>query len=197
MLAEFQYRVIQRVLLPLLGRLKHGLMFCCQGTVGRITWDRGTFVHPHAQLSAKPGGRIRIGQHGHIHAQANLLAYDGHITIGNHVTVNPFCLLYGHGGLTIGDNVLIASHTTLIPANHGFDDPNTLIRLQGETRQGIVIEDDVWLGTHVSVLDGVTIGRGAVVAAGAVVTKDVAPYTIVGGVPARVLRQRGSLSDSL
>jgi acetyltransferase-like isoleucine patch superfamily enzyme len=107
--------------------------------------------------------------------------------------INPYSLLYGQGGLTIGNNVLIASHCTIVPVNHTFSDPARPIQEQAETRQGIRIEDDVWIASHVTILDGVTVGRGAVIAAGAVVTKDVPPYAIVGGVPAKVLKDRTAL----
>jgi acetyltransferase-like isoleucine patch superfamily enzyme len=73
-----------------------------------------------------------------------------------------------------------------MPSNHVFEDPKTPIRLQGIRAEGIIIKDDVWLGTGVRVLDGITIGKGSIVGAGAVVTKDVPDYAIVTGVPARV-----------
>jgi acetyltransferase-like isoleucine patch superfamily enzyme len=80
--------------------------------------------------------------------------------------------------------------------NHVFDDPDRPFIEQGITAQGIVIEDDVWLGAGVVVTDGVRIGRGAVVAAGAVVTNDVPPHTVVGGVPARIIRELGNDRDA-
>lgn len=111
--------------------------------------------------------------------------------MGDHVTVNPFSVLYGHGGLRIGSNVLIAAHVIIIPANHRFDRADILIRKQGESRLGITIGDDVWIGAGARILDGVTIGTGCVVAAGAVVTRDVQPYSVVAGVPARTIKRRG------
>jgi len=75
--------------------------------------------------------------------------------------------------------------------NHVVDDPTRPFVEQGITAEGIAIEDDVWIGSGAIVTDGVTVGKGAVVAAGSVVTRDVAPHTIVGGVPARVLRAVG------
>jgi acetyltransferase-like isoleucine patch superfamily enzyme len=132
------------------------------------------------------GGRISIGDNTHILPYAMLLGSGGRIDIGNHCTVHPYCVLYGAGGLKIGDSVRIAAHTVIIPSNHIFENPETLIRLQGIQAEGIIIRDDVWLGTGARVLDGVTIGKGSIVGAGAVVTKDVPDYAIVTGVPARV-----------
>ncbi|MNG32136.1 Virginiamycin A acetyltransferase [compost metagenome] len=74
--------------------------------------------------------------------------------------------------------------------NHVFSDKTKPIKEQGIYRQGITIEDDCWIGSNVTILDGVTIGTGSVVAAGAVVTKDVPPYSVVGGVPAKIIKER-------
>jgi acetyltransferase-like isoleucine patch superfamily enzyme len=154
-----------------------------------------TRVSRRAVLDASSGGGIVIGSDCTIHDYAMLLTYGGRIQMGNRWTVNRFCVLYGHGNLTIGSGVRIAAHTVIIPANHNFEDPHRYIYEQGMTCRGIRIEDDVWLGAGVRVLDGVTIGRGAVVASGVVVNQDVAPYTVVGGVPARVLGHRGPAPD--
>jgi acetyltransferase-like isoleucine patch superfamily enzyme len=100
-------------------------------------------------------------------------------------------MLNGQGGLEIGNDCLIASHVVFIPENHVFDRRDVAIREQGGTRKGIRIGDDVWLATGAVVLDGVSIGRGAVIGAGSVVTKDIPDYAIAVGVPARVIGQRG------
>lgn len=107
------------------------------------------------------------------------------ITIGAHTIVNRQCCLDGRGGLTIGDNVSISPGVWLLTDQHDMDDP-----VFAERFARIVIHDHVWLGSRALVLPGVTIGEGAVVAAGAVVTKDVPPYTVVGGVPARPVGAR-------
>lgn len=122
---------------------------------------------------------------------AILAPYGGSVRLGESVFVGPYCVLYGHGGLTIGKNSLIAAHTVIIPSNHGFADRDSPIATQPATSVGIHIGEDVWLGAGVRVLDGVTIGRGCVVAAGAVVTKSLPDYAIAVGVPARVIRYRG------
>jgi len=116
--------------------------------------------------------------------------YGGFVTLGSNVSVNEYCILYGHGGLTIGDNVRIATHTVIVPANHVFASVEVPIYRQGLTRYGITIRDDVWIGAGVKVLDGVTIGKGSVIGAGAVVTHDIPPYSVAVGVPARVQEER-------
>jgi acetyltransferase-like isoleucine patch superfamily enzyme len=156
---------------------------------GVLDIHRGAEIDRNATIETG-GGRIAIGNGTVLGPHTMLLAYGGEIVMGEHCSVNPFCVLYGHGGLHIGNYVRIATHCVFIPANHVFDDPGKPIARQGLTTKGIHIDDDVWLGAGCRVLDGVVIGRGAVVGAGSVVTRDVAPMTIVAGVPARTIGHR-------
>ncbi|RWU08706.1 acyltransferase [Pedobacter chitinilyticus] len=119
------------------------------------------------------------------------MTYGGKITIGNNCSINPYTIIYGHGnGVEIGSNVLIAGHCMIIPSNHNFRDNKVPINQQGSTSRGIKIENDVWLGTGVKVLDGVTIAKGCIIAAGAVVTKSTEAYGIYMGVPAKKTKSR-------
>ena len=99
-------------------------------------------------------------------------------------------VIYGQGGVVIGNNVRIAAHTVIVPSNHIFTDTTIPIYLQGLSKKGIVIKDDVWLGAGVKVLDGVTIETGCVIGANSVVTKSTDSYGIYIGVPARLLKKR-------
>lgn len=136
---------------------------------------------------------IKINRDTSIKQYVQILTYPkGMIQIGKNCSVNPFCVLYGLGGLYIGDNVRIATHTVIIPANHIFDDPDIPITEQGLSKKGVNIEDDVWIGAGVTILDGCRIGKGAVIAAGAVVNKNVEPFTMVGGVPCKFIKLRGN-----
>lgn len=157
---------------------------------GNVRIAQGTTIDELAVLATEGGGHITLGNRCSIERGSLLLTYGGNITLGDDCSVNPYCILYGHGGLTIGNGVRIAAHTVIIPANHRFDDFSKPIRQQQLSRKGVMIEDDVWIGTGVRVLDGVVIGRGSVVAAGAVVTRSTTPFTINAGVPARVIGQR-------
>jgi acetyltransferase-like isoleucine patch superfamily enzyme len=152
---------------------------------------RGTTIHPTVVIKRR-GGMIRIGEKCEIHRGAQLLAYGGLIVIGNDCSINPGCIIYGHGGLEIGSNVRIAAHVLIIPVNHVFSDPHRLIREQGETRLGISIGNDVWLGARVTVLDGVNIADGCVIGAGSVVNKSTEPYGVYAGVPAKLIKRRST-----
>lgn len=123
-----------------------------------------------------------------IHWRAGFYAPE-HIVIGDHVTIGDTCFLDGRSGLTIGNSVNLGSHVTIWTREHAVDSPTF-----AETGSPVTVGDHAWLASHSIVLPGVEIGRGAVVAAGAVVTKDVAPFMIVGGNPAVPIRRR---SDDL
>ncbi len=139
----------------------------------------------------RPGkGTISVGRDTSISPGAMLLG-PGDITIGDSCSINPYCILYGHGGLKIGDWVRIAAHTVIVPSNHNFSDVNRPIRLQGLTKLGVTIEDDVWIGANVTVLDGAHISTGCVIAAGAVVRGKTEPNGVYGGVPAKLIKVRG------
>ena len=118
------------------------------------------------------------------------------IEIGKHTYIGPYTCLSG-GSIKIGDNCLIASHSSIYANNHTFSDPNINIREQKSSFKGIVIEEDCWLGTGVRVVDGVTIGKGSVIGAGAVVTKSIPAYSVAVGVPAKVIASRDSQQKNI
>jgi acetyltransferase-like isoleucine patch superfamily enzyme len=134
--------------------------------------------------------QIIIGDNTLISSFVVIRTHGGTIKIGNSCFVNSFTVLHGHGDLTIGNSCLIGPQVTMVPANNGFKDRNTPIKLQTPTRQGIIIEDDVWIGAGVTILDGCTIGKGCVIGAGSVVTRSLEPYSIVAGVAAKKIEVR-------
>jgi acetyltransferase-like isoleucine patch superfamily enzyme len=150
-----------------------------------------------AVLNREQGGTITIGPGTVIHRGAMLIPHGGSIRLGFRCRVNPYSVLYGHGGLTIGDYVRIAAHCVLVPANHGIALDGGLIAEQPMSRRGIRIGNDVWLGAGVRVLDGAVIGDGCVVAAGAVVRGELEPYGIYAGVPAKLVRKRSATTTYL
>jgi len=136
--------------------------------------------------------QVFIGKNTVIHKGALLIPNVGFIIVGEDCTINPYTILYGHGGLTVGNGVRIAAHVVIIPGNHIIERTDIPIWHQGIEKKSIVIGDDVWIGAHATICAGVTIGTGSVIGAGSVVTKDVEPYSIVAGVPAKWIRSRKS-----
>lgn len=114
------------------------------------------------------------------------------LTVRGHVRLGRFNQLNCTGGIDLGDGVIIGPFVLISSTNHRYDDLDTPIHLQGLEPARTVIEDDVWIGAHAVITAGVTVGRGATVAAGAVVTKDVPANTVVGGVPAVAIKERGA-----
>lgn len=119
-----------------------------------------------------------------------VVLYPEKIEIGNNAKINRGVFLTATDKIKIGNDVLIGPYTVINSGNHKYSNPNIPIRLQGHVTASIVIEDDVWIGANCTVLQGVRIGKGAVVGAGSVVTKDVLPFTVVAGVPAIIIKQR-------
>lgn len=147
-------------------------------------------IYSGARLQCRGGGKIHVGANTEILDYAMILTYGGAVRIGESCSINPFTIIYGHGGITIGNNVLIAGSCMIIPNTHRYDRKDLPINKQGCIRKGITIGNDVWLGHGCTIFDGVTIGDGSIVAAGAVVRENVLEYTIVGGIPARILKSR-------
>lgn len=112
------------------------------------------------------------------------------LSLGSRISIHPFCYIDATGGITIGSDVSIAHGVSILSTEHRFEDRTLPIRDQGVTELPTTIGSDVWIGAGVRVLGGVAIGDGAIVAAGAVVTRDVSPHSIVAGVPARHIKAR-------
>ena len=166
-----------------------------------IKLSHGVYLDENVYLHACPQG-IEIGPRTIVMHGAVLHVYNfrdmpqSGIKIGSDSLIGEYSVIRGQGGVQIGDRVYTSPFTQIIAVNHVFDDPNRPFVEQGITAEGIIIEDDVWLGAGAIITDGVRVGKGAVVAAGAVVTKDVPPHTVVGGIPAKPLKTiDGSISQ--
>jgi acetyltransferase-like isoleucine patch superfamily enzyme len=116
------------------------------------------------------------------------ISHPDRVEIGDDVSFGTFVHVWGSGGVTIGDRVMIGVHTSITSVTHDHSKP--VMRFASLLRSPVRIEDDVWIGSNAVILPGVTLGKGCVVGAGAVVTKDVPANAIVVGVPARILRFR-------
>jgi acetyltransferase-like isoleucine patch superfamily enzyme len=167
----------------------------------KITLGHGVYIDEGVYLHACPNG-IEIGNNTIIMHGAVLHVYNfrdmqhSGIKIGKDSLIGEYSVIRGQCGVEIGNRVYTSPFTQIIAVNHVFNDPGRPFVEQGITAEGIVIEDDVWLGAGSVITDGVRVGTGAVVAAGAVVTKDVEPHTVVGGVPAKHIKTiDGNLSN--
>ena len=157
----------------------------------------GTVIDERVMFDLKSAAaRVEIGARNQIMTGATFdTGYEGSIRIGDDSLIGAYSVLTGHGGLKIGANTMIAAHCHIVAGTHRHERTDIPMSRQGLTAKGIVIEDDVWIGSGVKVLDGVRIGRGSIISAGAVVTRDVAPMSIMAGVPARLVRMRGEEAE--
>ena len=161
-----------------------------------IQFGQWNQIEDHVYISAlgehpiEFGENVRIGAFSRIITSTSFNNLGAFIRIGNNVGIGEFAYLGGGGGLTIGNDCIIGQYLSCHPENHNYQDPDQLIRLQGVSRQGITIGNNCWIGAKVTILDGVTIGDNCVIAAGAVVTKSVPANSVIGGVPARILKER-------
>lgn len=159
-----------------------------------IHLGRGVYIDNGVYLHACPNG-IEIGEGTFVMHHAELHVYNfrniphSGIRIGRNCLISEFNVLRGQGGITIGDNVYTAPLVQMLAVDHVYDDSTQPIIEQGITAEGIVIEDNAWIGAGAIITDGVRVGKGAVVGAGAVVTEDVPPHTVVAGVPAKVVKR--------
>ena len=159
----------------------------------QVRIDRSCLISPDARIHPR-NGSIHIGKNSSIAPGALI---QGNVTLGENCSVQAYSVLVGYGNaenrtgeIRIGNNVRIAPHVMMIAANHVYRDPTVPICQQGLDPKHIVIEDDVWIAGRVNILAGVTVGKGSVIAAGAVVTKDVPPYSVMAGVPAKKIKDR-------
>lgn len=161
-----------------------------------VTVGKGTLIFPGARMSRVGGGTIVVGDYCVFHHGSLLATYGGHIRIADRVSLNDYSILYGHGGLEVGEGTRIAAHTVIIPANHGIE-PDEPIWMQAMKTRGITIGKDVWIGTGVRVLDGSRIADGCVIAAAALIlpTLETEELGIYGGVPARKISSRLRTQD--
>lgn len=143
-----------------------------------------------ANSKCTPG--IAIGHNSHVGEFSVVAANRGKVVIGANSWIGPHCVLHGNGGLRVGDNVMIASHCAISTVAHQHDRLDIPMSEQGVHCEPVIIEDDVWIGTGAVILKGVRIGRGSIVGAGAVVTRDLPPHSIAMGVPARVTGYRNA-----
>ena len=148
---------------------------------------RHAIIHHSVRMDTPPYRKFWLGDYSVVESFACINNAVGDVIIGNHTRIGLHNTIIGP--VTIGSHVNLAQGITITALNHNFDDSEKRIDQQGVTTKEVVLEDDIWVGANAVILPGVTIGKHAVVAAGAIVTKDVPPHSLVAGVPAKVIRQ--------
>lgn len=160
-------------------------------TFGRaVTLSRGVLVDGLSRNGVSIGDRVSIGPYAIIEATGVISSIGAGCSIGSDSGLGAFSYIGAAGGVQIGSNVIMGQRVSFHSENHVHDDLTRPIREQGVTRKGIVVEDDCWVGANVTFLDGAHVGHGCVVAAGSVVRGSIPPRSIIGGVPAKIIRER-------
>jgi len=160
---------------------------------GESVLPESTVLEPLAVVYVGPRGRLSLGERNILYPHASIRIDEGQMVTGAEVSFGPGCHVYEpRGGLEIGDYCLIGGGSLICGVNHGLARLDLPMRHQPAEAGRIVIEDDVWLGMGVVVLPGVRIGRGAVIGAGSVVTRDIPGYSIAMGSPCTVRGRRGT-----
>ena len=161
----------------------------------RKIFYKKTFLHSNFKIPQNVTfigiENVSIGEYFRVCPDVKLICENGgEIKIGGNFFANYKTFIFADGNkVEIGDDCLIGPDVLIINTNHQFN-PNELIRCQNSVSSDINIGNDVWIGAKSMILSGVTIGNGAVIAGGSVVNKNVAPYSVVGGVPAQFLKHR-------
>ncbi|MCR5713227.1 MAG: acyltransferase [Prevotella sp.] len=148
---------------------------------------RHSVIHRHVRMDTPPYRKFHLGRYSVIESGACINNAVGDVIIGDHTRIGLHNTVIGP--VTIGSHVNLAQGITVTALNHNFDVQDKRIDEQGVNTVPVIIEDDVWIGANAVVLPGVRIGTHSVVAAGAVVTKDVLPHSLVAGVPAKLIKQ--------
>jgi acetyltransferase-like isoleucine patch superfamily enzyme len=146
----------------------------------------GSKIYHSVRMDTPPYRRFWLGRRSVVESYCCINNAVGDVTIGDYTRIGIHCTLIGP--VCIGNHVNLAQGITVTALNHNFEDSSKRIDEQGVSTKPVVIGDDVWIGTNAVILPGVTIGSHCVVAAGAVVTKDIPDHTLVGGVPAKVIK---------
>lgn len=187
------------VIKPFLRKAK-GILFVGKKTdikcKRKITFLGSATIEDYVKIDAMSkkgitiGNNFSIGRNSIIECTGVIRELGEELIIEENVGIAANAFIAVRGKVIIRKNTIIGPGVSIHAENHKFEDINTPIRLQGASRKGIEIGEDCWIGSKVVILDGVKIGNHAIIAAGAVVTKDIPDYAIVGGVPAKVIKMR-------
>ena len=148
---------------------------------------RHSVIHGSVRMDTPPYRKFHLGDYSVVESFACINNAVGDVSIGNHTRIGLHNTIIGP--VVIGSHVNLAQGITITALNHIFSDPQKRIDEQGVSTDQVIIEDDTWIGANAVILPGVTIGRHSVIAAGAVVTKDIPPHSLAAGIPAKIIKQ--------
>lgn len=155
-----------------------------------MTIEDGCFINALSRGGIEIGKNFSLGRNSMIECTGVIRELGEKLTIGNNVGIAANAFIAMRGNINIGDDTIFGPGVSIHAENHVFKDLKKPIRFQGATRNGVSIGKNCWIGSHVTILDGVHIGNNVVVAAGALINKDIPDNCIVGGVPAKVIKTR-------
>ena len=148
---------------------------------------RHSVIHGSVRMDTPPYRKFHLGDYSVVESFACINNAVGDVSIGDHTRIGLHNTIIGP--VVIGSHVNLAQGITITDLNHIFSDPQKRIDEQGVSTDQVIIEDDTWIGANAVILPGVTIGRHSVIAAGAVVTKDIPPHSLAAGIPAKIIKQ--------
>lgn len=157
-----------------------------------VALDRGVTIDGYARRGVQIGAGTHIGAYTVVSCTSHLSFFGEGFSIGQNSGIGDYAWIGAAGGVTIGSNVIMGQFVSFHSQEHEFENTAIPIRQQGTTQRGIVIGDDCWIGARVTFLDGSRVSEGCVVAAGSVVRGDIPPFSVIAGIPARVIRNRQS-----
>jgi len=193
-LIRFLVRRLRRLTIIVIKKMFPLIMFLVRRfrklTIKRDTWRERIRVGYYSYVCGSVGKNTRF-------AEGIIFHHPESLFIGDNVGINRGTWINAYGRVQIGDNVIIGPNVIIHSANHNFDRLDIPIRLQGWTTAPVIIEEDVWIAASAIILPGIRIGKGSVIAAGAVVTGDIPPYSIAMGVPAVVIRNRKQTREDI
>lgn len=159
-----------------------------------IKRGRASYIYRSARMDVVPFNRFSLGRRSVIESFTAINNGVGEVRIGDNARIGIGSTVIGP--VSIGNNVIIAQHVLISGLNHRYQDVTIPICFQGVETKPVIIQDEAWIGGNVVVLAGISIGKHAVVAAGSVVTRDVEPFTLVAGNPARVIKRRNVYTNN-
>lgn len=154
-----------------------------------VTLENYCEIDGYASQKMKLGNNVKIGAYSFVTTTSHMSKYGKGLTIGNNSACGRYCEFGASGGISIGNDVIMGSYISFHSENHNFLDKSKTIREQGVTSIGIKLGNNIWVGAKVTFLDGSDIGDNSVVAAGAVVTGKFPPNVVIGGIPAKILKE--------